>query len=66
MQTTAKEMIEKVRLSYLSKGPCHLFVEENIIQTFEQDKLRNSEKGFIVCIKHSAEALYKRQCLSVL
>lgn len=37
-----------LRLSYLSKGPCELFVEKNIIQSFKQNKLKHSKKELIV------------------
>lgn len=33
-----------------SKGPCDLYLKQNIIQSFEQNKLRNSEEEFIVAL----------------
>lgn len=48
-----KKRKKRLRLRYLSKGPWELFIKQNIIQNFEQNRLRNSEvvfleEGFII------------------
>lgn len=46
MQTTARKEIVKIKARYLSKVSCKLFVEQNLIQSFEQNRLRQPEEGF--------------------